>query len=133
MAITEIRTLLASISPELRPGTFVFVSLEAERHEVLAETISFFREPEGISYIVPLDCAVRLGLNYSFPCRLVTLRVQSSLSAVGFLAAIEQRLAGKEIPVNAVSAFHHDHLFVPVDRADETVAELNALAREASQ
>ena len=131
MAATEIGALLASISPELHPGTFVYVSLEADRGDVWAEAIFLFREPEGISYVVPLDSAVRLGLNYSFPCRLVTLMVQSSLSAVGFLAAIEQRLAAKQIPVNAVSGFHHDHLFVPVERADDTVAELKAIAREA--
>ena len=31
------------------------------------------------------------------------------------------RLAAAGISVNAVSAFHHDHLFVPEDRAEEAL------------
>ena len=33
--------------------------------------------------------------------------------------------------VNPVSAYFHDHLFVPADRADEAVALLEQLAAEA--
>ena len=44
---------------------------------------------------------------------MITLDVHSSLESVGFLAAVSARLAAAGIPCNAVSAFHHDHLFVP--------------------
>jgi len=47
--------------------------------------------------------------------------VHSALDAVGFLAAVTTRLAEAGISVNAVSAFHHDHLFVPEHRADEAL------------
>ena len=53
------------------------------------------------------------------------------LEAVGFLAAITTRLAEDGIPVNAVSAFHHDHLFVPLDRLDDAMAALAELTRRA--
>ena len=52
---------------------------------------------------------------------MITLSVHSSLEAVGFLAAITARLANAGISVNAVSAFHHDHLFVPEHRASEAL------------
>jgi hypothetical protein len=52
------------------------------------------------------------------------LTVHSSLEAVGFLAAITARLAETGISVNVVSAFYHDHLFVPHDRADEALARI---------
>ncbi|MEM1020616.1 MAG: ACT domain-containing protein, partial [Pseudomonadota bacterium] len=38
-------------------------------------------------------------------------------------------LAANGISTNAVSAFYHDHLFVPESRADEAVALLEALAQ----
>ncbi len=60
-------------------------------------------------------------LNYQYPSRMITLNAYSALDAVGFLAAITARLAGAGISANAVSAYHHDHLFVPVARAEEAI------------
>jgi uncharacterized protein len=48
---------------------------------------------------------------------------------VGFLAAITARLATAGISVNAVSAFHHDHLFVPADRADDAMVLLQEMSK----
>jgi hypothetical protein len=50
----------------------------------------------------------------------------------GFLAAITARLAETGISVNVVSAFYHDHLFVPHDRADEALARLQEMMRRAA-
>jgi hypothetical protein len=55
--------------------------------------------------------------------------VHSSLEAIGFLATISTALARAGIPCNAVAAFHHDHLFIPVDRADDAFALLEALSK----
>ncbi|OCT48968.1 hypothetical protein CLCR_05062 [Cladophialophora carrionii] len=63
-------------------------------------------------------------LTYAFPCRLLTCDVHSSLSAVGFMAVLATRLAEWEISVNPVAGFYHDHLFVPVERAEEAVEVL---------
>ncbi|HEY9768965.1 MAG TPA: ACT domain-containing protein [Coleofasciculaceae cyanobacterium] len=52
---------------------------------------------------------------------MITLSVHSSLEAVSFLAAITAKLAEHKIGVNPVSAYHHDHLFVPVSRAQEAM------------
>jgi len=51
-----------------------------------------------------------------------------TLEAVGFLAAITARLAEAGISVNPVSAFYHDHLFVPHNRADEALARLKEMS-----
>jgi uncharacterized protein len=56
------------------------------------------------------------------------LTVHSSLNAVGFLAAVTTQLAEAGISLNAVSAFYHDHLFVPHDRADEALALLQNMS-----
>jgi hypothetical protein len=84
-----------------------------------------FREDEGLTLIVGRGMAEVAGLASAFPCRKITLNVHSSLDAIGFLAAIATRLAAAGISVNPVSAFHHDHLFVPTDRAKAALAILH--------
>ncbi len=49
---------------------------------------------------------------------MITRDVLSALDVVGFLAAVTAALADAGIGANAVSAFFHDHLFVPLDRAE---------------
>ncbi|WP_353843164.1 ACT domain-containing protein, partial [Mesorhizobium sp.] len=44
--------------------------------------------------------------------------------------AITARLAAAGMGVNPVSAFYHDHLFVPADRAEEAMELLEKLAEE---
>ena len=60
---------------------------------------------------------------------MITLTVHSSLEAVGFLAVITRKLAQHSISVNAVSAYHHDHLFVPVACAEEAMILLADMAK----
>ena len=90
-----------------------------------------FRESEGPTLIVLEEEARRAGLTATFRCRMITLDIHSSLDAVGFMAAITRRLAADGMGVNPVSAYFHDHLFVPADRAEEAVALLEQLAAEA--
>jgi hypothetical protein len=80
--------------------------------------------------IIRKDEASRAELEYSYPCRMITLAVHSALGAVGFLAAVTTRLSKAGISVNAVSAFHHDHLFVPTDRAEQALKILKTLIVE---
>jgi hypothetical protein len=56
--------------------------------------------------------------------------VHSALDAVGFLALVTGRLAAAGIACNAIAGYHHDHLLVPVARADEAMDVLNALASD---
>lgn len=52
---------------------------------------------------------------------MITLTVHSNLNAVGFLAAVAAKLAEHQISVNVVSAFYHDHLFVPDEKAEQAM------------
>jgi uncharacterized protein len=63
---------------------------------------------------------------------MITLDIHSSLEAVGFLAAITTRLAAAGMGVNPVSAFYHDHLFVPAERAEEALGLLRDLAKDST-
>jgi hypothetical protein len=126
MPETDFATLIRSMSPRLQPGVFVFVSTNAAHEGV--HPIMTFREAEGMTLIVPREQAVAAGLRTAFPSRMITLQIASSLEAVGFLAAITTALARAGIAVNPVSAFHHDHLFVPEARAGEAMEILRAMA-----
>ncbi|OKO81125.1 ribonuclease H [Bradyrhizobium sp. NAS80.1] len=124
----DLEALLKYMMPELRPGTFVFCTIptnESIPSEV--NPLATFREQEGTTLVILREEADRVGLRYAFASRLITLTVHSALDAVGFLAAITAHLAEAGISVNAVSAFYHDHLFVPADRADEAIAVLQAI------
>ncbi|OPY97274.1 ribonuclease H [Bradyrhizobium sacchari] len=122
----DLDALLSNMKPELLDGIFVFCTVATSASiPATINPLLTFREREGTTLVVPHEQAEAAGLRYAFPSRLITLTVHSALDAVGFLAAITARLAEAGISVNAVSAFHHDHLFVPVDRADEAMALLH--------
>ncbi|MER9332205.1 ACT domain-containing protein [Mesorhizobium sp. M0488] len=130
---TDLKTLLASMTPELLAGTHVFATLApgiAQPGGLDPVMIFREREREGVTLIVAEDAAKAAGLTASFPCRMITLNIHSSLEAVGFLAAITTRLAAAGMGVNPVSAFYHDHLFVPAERAEEAMEALRKLAEE---
>jgi hypothetical protein len=125
----DLTALLRDMKPELRPSVFVFCAIAADESIPAAlNPLLTFREQEGMTLVILREEAEAAGLRYAFASRLITLTVHSALDAVGFLAAITARLAHAGISVNAVSAFHHDHLFVPVDRADEAIALLQKMS-----
>jgi len=128
---TDLHRLLASMTPRLLPGAYLFATLApgVATPDGL-EPVMQFREREGLTLVVTEDEAKAAGLAGTFRCRMITLDIHSSLEAVGFLAAITARLAAAGMGVNPVSAFYHDHLFVPAERAEEALAILRDLAAE---
>ncbi|PBC06924.1 ribonuclease H family protein [Mesorhizobium sp. WSM3859] len=119
------------MTPQLHPEVHVFATLPpgALLPEGV-EPIMRFIEREGTTLIVAESQAKAAGLAGTFRCRMITLDVHSSLEAVGFLAAITTRLAAAGMGVNPVSAFYHDHLFVPAERAEEALNLLRDLAAD---
>jgi uncharacterized protein len=122
--------LLQNMRAEMHEGVFVFCSIPADQEiPATLRPVHIFREREGTTVVVRREAAESAGLSGQFASRLITLTVHSSLEAVGFLAAITGRLAEAGISVNAVSAFYHDHLFVPDHRADEALHHLQNMSR----
>lgn len=118
---TDLQRLLAGLAPELaaRPRA---IRSQAADASVPAATLMLFREDEGVTTVVEVDESTDEALWAQ-----ITLRIHSSLEAVGMMATIATALAARDIPCNAVSAYYHDHLFVPWSRRDEAVAALQAL------
>jgi uncharacterized protein len=130
MAERELDKLLRTISPEVQSGQYVFCSLRAGEDERLElQPLCLFREEEGVSVVLEKSEADEKGLNYSGCWSWIICKVNSDLHAVGFLAAITQKLAASGISVNPISAFFHDHLLVPVARTDEALGLILELSQ----
>jgi hypothetical protein len=128
----NLKTLLQNMKPEMQEGIFVFCSIPGDEEiPVTLRPVQILREREGTTLIVRREEAEAAGLPYQFASRMITLTVHSSLEAIGFLAAITGRLAEARISVNAVSAFYHDHLFVPEHRAEEALRHLQDMNSQA--
>jgi uncharacterized protein len=116
---------LADLSVHRRPGRWCFVSAaEIPEGVSIAATIL---EEEGMTSVVSVDDAERMGLRPDFVAAWLTLDVRSALDGVGLTAAVAGALAAQAIPCNVLAAYHHDHLLVPVEQADRAMAVLNGL------
>ncbi len=101
---TNLEDLLRDVDPVLDAEEFVFASVP----ETTGHPVCVFREREGVTLVLSRAEAERLGVPFTFPCRMITLNVHSSLEAVGLLAAVTAALAARGISVNAVSAYYHE-------------------------
>lgn len=127
-AETNLDRLLQTMRPVLQPEEYVFCTLLPGTPVLPGlEPVGTFREHEGLTLIVTTARATAAGLDGSYPCRMITLNVHSSLEAVGFLARITTHLAAHGLSVNPVSGFFHGHLFVPAERAAEAMRLLDEL------
>ena len=118
----DLEFMLENMSPEIIPGEYVFATVNEETLEEFSESpLLTYREKEAITVIVRKEVADTHALAYEDTWGLITLTVHSDLSAIGFLAEVTRVLAKAQLSVNVVSAFYHDHLFVPYERIHEAV------------
>ncbi|KIX01629.1 uncharacterized protein Z518_09355 [Rhinocladiella mackenziei CBS 650.93] len=134
---TSLPHLLSTLTPSLHPSTFVFLSVPQSQFISplpipLSELTLFFHEAEGITLILPLSSLQKYApdLKYSYPSRMITCNVHSSLEAVGFMAVLSGKLAESGISANVVSAFYHDHIFVPEGKEEEAVKVLEEVRKD---
>ncbi|MFI7340852.1 ACT domain-containing protein [Streptomyces sp. NPDC050085] len=125
---TDLRKLLNGMSPELRPGRYVFTVVEGDVPPGLTPVVTV-AEQEGLTLVLRREDADAAGLPYDYVAAWITLRVHSALDAVGLTAAVAQELAAAGLSCNVVAGFHHDHLFIPYERGAEAVTLLTDLAQ----
>ena len=127
---TNLTALLKNMKPVLNSGVYVFVSLPSG-HKVSKEAIVLeFREEEGVTLILKKETADELELTYPFVAAWITLKIHSSLEAVGLTAAVSAQLTKHNISCNIVAAFYHDHLFVHDKDAKKALHALEELSAE---
>lgn len=121
---TDLGRLIKSMKPVVRPGEFVFVSIDGPAD---ADTLAMVAEEEGRTLVVTRETADLRGWPYDYVAGWITLRVHSSLAAVGLTSAVSTALANAGISCNVLAGYHHDHLLVPIERVAEAVRVLQAL------
>jgi hypothetical protein len=117
------------MEPVLHDGVYVFASLPRGAHLKALNPIVTVRESEGITVVVTEEVAAKHALAVLFRAAWITLTVHSDLQAVGLTAAFATALSQADISCNVVAGAFHDHLFVPVELADQAMSALQALQR----
>lgn len=125
-----LQNLIRKMQPQLQAGEYVFCSVPTYQVPEDIEPIGIFREAEGITLIITRQQAEKLSLPYPFIAAWIILTVHSSLAAIGFTAAISERLAIAGISCNVIAAYYHDHLFVELQDAQRTMKILTAMSNE---
>ncbi|MFD1466762.1 ACT domain-containing protein [Hymenobacter caeli] len=127
---TDLAHLLAALQPVRQPGEYVFCPV-GPAQSVPPAALGAFREPEGLTLILPRAAADAQGLPYAYVAAWLRLTVHSSLAAVGLTAAVAAALAQENISCNVVAAYYHDHLFVAQADAERALGALRALSARA--
>jgi len=127
-----LQRLLRTLQPRRNPGVYAFVRAPDGVGSHTLQPLAVFRESEGTTWIIDAALAESAGLEIRFRAVWLTLDVRSELADVGLTAAVASALATAGIACNVVAALHHDHLFVPLESADDALAVLSALQRSAA-
>lgn len=122
---SNLQILLKNMMPMLKEDPYVFLTAENFTLQEQQESVMVFKESEGQTLIMKESAAKNLQKQHQGTWALITLNVHSNLNAIGFLAAITEKLAKAGISVNAVSAFYHDHLFVPWEKKENAMSLLS--------
>lgn len=129
---TELSELIESMNPVLDDATYVVVTGPIDLDLRPLDPLATVVEDEGTTAVIDLAHLPRaraLGCTPEHPPPMsrITLRVHSSLLAVGLTAAVSGALAARGISCNVVAGYFHDHLLVPAERGSEALEVLGAL------
>lgn len=128
--MTDLAAMLRTLTVSVRPERYTFVDVPAATFSTADEGVAaVIAEAEGDTVIVTVERATAEGWPIDFIAAWLTLDVHSALEAIGLTAAVSAALAEADIPCNVLAGFHHDHLLVPADRADDAVRVLESLRR----
>lgn len=125
---TDLSVLLKSMQPELSEVEYVFCTFADNRYGDHADLhpVAMVAEEEGLTLVIARTVADKHAIEYESLMKKITLKVHSSLEAVGLTAAFARVLGEHHISANVVAGFYHDHIFVQSDRADAAMAALQS-------
>lgn len=121
--------LLKGLQPVLNTGVYVFVTVSDFEKIGRKDTLFEFKEAEGITVVLEKNKAQALKLAYQFESAWITLKIHSSLEAVGLTAVFSTALTTHQISCNVVAGYYHDHIFVDTKDAQTALEILTNLAK----
>ena len=123
--LKNIKIILENLEPKLHAKKYYILS--CEDYHPLAKGI--FKEEEGITLFLEEQYLNKIIFKEkSGPFALISLNVYSDLNAIGLISKISKLLADNNISVNIISAFYHDHLFIPWEKKEEAFNILKNLS-----
>ena len=126
--IKDLTELVRNMTPILNEGEFVFTQLDNLSLVDRKITVFEFKESEGTTIVIERSKADELGLNYEYIASWITLKVNSSLEAVGLTSVFSTELSKNDISCNVVAGYSHDHIFVSKSTAQKAIKVLQKLS-----
>lgn len=123
----SLKKLLKNMEPVLSHEGWVFVTTREPWDMEKNSPLASFREEEGLTLVLSRETADRCHMEYEGVFNCITLKVHSSLEAVGLTAAVSGCLKDRGISANVIAAYYHDHIFVPEEKGREALAALQTL------
>jgi len=121
---TNLQSLISNMEPVLNEGEYVFSTVTDIDSIPRKDTICEIKEKEGVTVILSIENAKKLGLSFEYLAAWITLNIHSSLEAVGLTAAFATELGKNNISCNVVAGYYHDHIFVDIKDKEKAMQVL---------
>jgi uncharacterized protein len=116
------------MAPFLDPVSYG-IALDVGRVFPVSQAFATIEEDEGTTIIAPSEFMKSAKLEFAGLWARITLKIHSSLEAVGLTAAFATALKEAGISANVIAGFHHDHIFVQWDKRHEAMSALVNLSQ----
>lgn len=121
--------MLKDIDPKLLDEEYIYYSVPNAKYGDCSELnpIFSFHEDEGLTLVILKSEADKHNIMYDDVFCCISLGLHSSLLSVGLTAAISSKLAESGICANMAAGYFHDHIFIPLNKAQKAMKLLSEI------